>query len=384
MPDKNLKITRSFVIATSVIHAEWENQVYAYEPYVREADLWLSHFDKCRIIAPVVARRPEKNEVPYGKKDIDFKRVPLIGGLSLASKLRSILCLPYLQLLIGRYVRGYEHLHLRLPGNIGFFTLLLCPLLSVHKTAKVASQWGHYPGEPWSVKIQKLLVSTPWWFRNGKVLVYGQWPDMPAHVVSFFTASYWQKEIATASECAARKEIKHGSVIRLAFVGRLSANKAGDIAIRATKTLCAQGVDAELHVVGDGAEMAKLKDLASELGIAERIIFYGNQPKAVVAQVFQKAEFVLSLSQTEGWPKVVAEGMVWGAVPVATAVSCIPWMLDNEKRGRLVERSPESVARAVENYYRNPSEYSAAARRSHEWSKQYTLETFEKAIGELV
>ena len=33
-------------------------------------------------------------------------------------------------------------------------------------------------------------------------------------------------------------------------------------------------------------------------------------------------------SKSEGWPKAIAEGMFWGAIPVATRVSCLEYMLD--------------------------------------------------------
>jgi hypothetical protein len=31
--------------------------------------------------------------------------------------------------------------------------------------------------------------------------------------------------------------------------------------------------------------------------------------------------------------KAIAEGMFWGCIPVGTAVSCVPFMLDEGKRG---------------------------------------------------
>ena len=40
---------------------------------------------------------------------------------------------------------------------------------------------------------------------------------------------------------------------------------------------------------------------------------------------------------SEGWPKVIAEGMFWGCLPIATRVSCVPNMLNNGKRGIILE-----------------------------------------------
>lgn len=362
----------------------WDDRVYALEPYVREANLWLAHFDEARIVAPVVEKQPEKHEVTYARSDIDFKMVPMLGGNTLLSKLISIINLPIVLQKIWRNIRGFNHLHIRLPGNIGFFTLLLCPLLKLQKTVKYAGQWDDFPSQPLSVKIQKRLVSWPWWLRNGQVLVYGRWDKMSKHLLSFFTASYWQNEIEGAGSCAAGKRLVPSEQIRIAFVARLTANKGGDIALRAINVLSARGIDVELDVVGDGPELESHKHLANDLGIAARVKFHGNQPKGVVAGIFGRAHFVLCLSQTEGWPKVVAEGMVWGAVPVVTPISCLPWMLDGGRRGKLVMRDPEEVASAIAEYVLNPASYEAAASRSHEWARQFTMEAFDRAIAGLV
>jgi hypothetical protein len=44
-------------------------------------------------------------------------------------------------------------------------------------------------------------------------------------------------------------------------------------------------------------------------------------------------QVILRCFKSEGWPKAIAEGMFWGCIPVGTAVSCVPFMLDEGKRG---------------------------------------------------
>lgn len=374
---------KKLVIVTSVIHSEWEGCFYAPEPYVREANLWQANFNVVRVIAPLIEKRPEKHDVTYTRDDVDLKKVPKLGGHTLLSKIRTIISLPMIFLKILSYVHGFNHLHVRLPGNIGFFGLLLCPMLSMRKTAKYAGQWDDYPSQPLSVKLQKILVSKPWWFRNGKVLVYGDWPGMPQHLVNFFTASYWEREISEAGFFSDRKELLPWKKIHLAFVARLTPNKGCDIALSALKHLIEAGIDAQLHVVGDGSELSRLKALSESLGVTDHATFYGNQSKETVIKVFQKAHFVLSLSQTEAWSKVVVEGMVWGAIPVATPISVLPQTLDYGKRGKLVSRDSNSVAKAIIEYVQNPTSYKDAVRRAHSWAKQFTMEAFESAISRL-
>lgn len=61
----------------------------------------------------------------------------------------------------------------------------------------------------------------------------------------------------------------------LLFVGRLTAVKKLDMLLDAVAELSQTGRPCNLILVGDGAERAKLEKIAGELGIAERVWFYG-------------------------------------------------------------------------------------------------------------
>jgi glycosyltransferase involved in cell wall biosynthesis len=89
------------------------------------------------------------------------------------------------------------------------------------------------------------------------------------------------------------------------------------------------------------------------------------------------------LSESEGWPKAVAEAMWWGCVPVTTRVSCVPWMLANGERGIMAM----NVKNAIDNILsvmHSPKHYSTVVMNGIKWSKQYTLEKFESEIQKLV
>ena len=56
---------------------------------------------------------------------------------------------------------------------------------------------------------------------------------------------------------------------------------------------------------------------------------------------------LIFISKSEGWPKVVAESMWWGCIPISKPVSCIPEMLGYGKRGFISSIDIESIGRAV-------------------------------------
>ena len=89
----------------------------------------------------------------------------------------------------------------------------------------------------------------------------------------------------------------------IAALGRLHANKAFDTLIRALALLPA----GTLWLAGEGPEHATLADLASALGVADRVVFLGwqNDPQAVI----RGADILVCPSRHEPFGNVIAEGM---------------------------------------------------------------------------
>lgn len=102
---------------------------------------------------------------------------------------------------------------------------------------------------------------------------------------------------------------------RIVVVGRLAALKRQDLAIRAVRALADQGLSCTLDVVGGAADASnpwfvRLRDLARELGLAERVAFLGavTPPYRQIAA----AEASVSCSSIDSFGLVVAESMACG------------------------------------------------------------------------
>ena len=173
--------------------------------------------------------------------------------------------------------------------------------------------------------------------------------------------------------------------LQAVFAGTLGANKRPLETIKLVESINKAGISMQLDIYGDGPLRKDLENYIIKNKLAEIINLHGNQPADVLKKAYQKAHFTILLSQSEGWPKAIAEGMFWGCVPIATAVSCIPWMLDNGKRGILMHNVRESaisekLISAIEDY----KQLNMMSKRAQEWSQQYTMDTFEKEIKNLL
>jgi hypothetical protein len=89
-------------------------------------------------------------------------------------------------------------------------------------------------------------------------------------------------------------------------------------------------------------------------------------------------------SKSEGWPKAIAEGLFWGCVPLATKVSCVPYMLDFGNRGILLEMDVEKDLLQIEKLVDDVNAFETKSKRAEKWSHNYTTDFFETEIKKRV
>ena len=151
-----------------------------------------------------------------------------------------------------------------------------------------------------------------------------------------------------ASRAATLRAFHPGRRIVL-FAGRLVYYKGADVLVRAMR-----GVDADLVLIGRGPLESKLRTLAAEVGIAERIWFLPSQSGVELAAWYHAADVLCLPSVNEGVPNVVLEAFACGLPVVASRVGGIPEVHPGETCGRLVEPRLATVAAALRAVLREP------------------------------
>jgi glycosyltransferase involved in cell wall biosynthesis len=370
----------NFLIVTHVVHKEFDGRYFAYGPYVREMNLWLKYADKVLLLAPLQkSSLPEEIDLEYSQNNIEFIPIPEFDIQGVKSIFKTLLLLPVLLSRIANGIRRSDHIHLRCPGNVGLLGCLVQMFFpKKKKTAKYAGNWDWNSKQPWSYRLQQRILRNTFLTRNMTALVYGDWPDKTKNIKPFFTASYSEADRLPVS----KKPFDNG--IKLAFVGGLSENKSPLTSIVVLKELVKIGINASLTYCGDGPERGKIEQKTDEWKLAEKVKLLGNVNAENVKTVLQEAHFLVFISKSEGWPKAVAEAMWWGCLPITTAVSCVPQMLDNGLRGDLVSDNVQQIVDVIKNYIKNPAEYNSKVEKAIEWSREFTLEKFESEIKKLL
>lgn len=368
----------TFCLITHVPHGFQNGEYYAYSPYVREMNIWAKYVDKIIVVAPLTLKEKTAIEIPYSHQNIDFRTVASYHFLSLQSAFQTIFKLPKIVFKIYKAMQQSDHIHLRCPGNMGLLGCLVQILFpNKPKTAKYAGNWDLEAKQPLSYRLQKWILSNTFLTKNMQVLVYGEWENSTKNIKPFFTASYSERDkIAVSPRPLTGK-------ISFVFVGTLSNGKQPLYAIQLVEQLYKNGHDVALTVFGEGAERNSLEDYIKTNSLENIISLEGNQNQETVKAAYIKNHFVVLPSLSEGWPKVIAEGMFWGCLPIASRVSCVPNMLDNGNRGLLLKLQLDDDVSQIEAIIKDENRYRAQVNDAIQWSRQYTLDVFENEIKQL-
>lgn len=367
------------VIITHVPHTPVQNQYFAYGPYVREMIIWAKYVDEFIIVAPVEHREITPIDSSYGNMGIDFRKIPIFNLTSFLEMVRTFLKIPFLIIQIFKAMYQADHIHLRCPGNVGLLGCLVQILFpSKPKTAKYAGNWDPQSKQPWSYCLQKWILSNTFLTKNMQVLVYGQWENQSKNIKSFFTASYNESEIEPL------QLVEEEKTIRILFVGTLVAGKNPMYALLLVSEMVQKGIAVQLDLYGAGVLRKSLERYVHHHDLSEKVFFHGNQNSETIKKAYQKSHFLILPSQSEGWPKAVAEAMFWGCVPVATPVSCVPYMLDFGNRGVLLTMDCKKDAVTLAELFGDKQTYCKTRVLASSWSRMYTLDYFENEIEKIV
>jgi glycosyltransferase involved in cell wall biosynthesis len=147
-----------------------------------------------------------------------------------------------------------------------------------------------------------------------------------------------------------------GRPFQILTVARIIEKKGLPTVYRALRRLRDQGLDVRHTLIGDGdtGEKEKLFDLVRELGLADAAAWIGTQPHEVVLDNYRRADLfalgcqVAANGDRDGIPNVLVESMAMSVPVVATRVSAIPELVENEVSGLLVPpKDPEALAHAM-------------------------------------
>ena len=379
----SLSILMKLAIITHVQHIKHGNHYYGYAPYIREMNIWLKYVDEVIVVAPLVDQEINPIHEEYQHSNLKFYNVAVFSITSVSNIFKALYKLPFIFRCVYLVMQQADHIHLRCPGNMGLIGAIVQILFPKKiKTAKYAGNWDPKAKQPLTYKLQRWILSNTFLTKNMQVLVYGDWENQTKNIKPFFTATYGEIEIQHS-----KSNIQNSTFTapyQFLFVGTLSKGKQPLYAVQLVEELYKRGEKVVLDLYGEGVLRTEIEHYISQNNLSELVKLKGNQSKETILEAYQTSHFLILPSKSEGWPKVVAEAMFWGCVPIVSPVSCVPYMMGNGSRGVILEEKLTEDLDQIAGVMHNQLLYQKMALNGQSWSQQFTTDTFDAAICKLL
>ncbi|HEX9313309.1 MAG TPA: D-inositol-3-phosphate glycosyltransferase [Actinomycetota bacterium] len=181
----------------------------------------------------------------------------------------------------------------------------------------------------------------------------------------------------------------------LLFVGRLQPLKGPDVAIRAVAEAAARAPGLTRHlvlaVVGGptgavpgGQALGRLMSLASELGVADRVVFFPPQPHERLRDFYAAAEAVILPSRSESFGLVALEAQACGTPVIGAAVGGLRYTVADGSSGMLVEgHDPGAYADRILALLRDPALARSMSQAAIGHAARFSWDATAAGLGEV-
>ena len=164
--------------------------------------------------------------------------------------------------------------------------------------------------------------------------------------------------------------------VRVGMIARMNERaKNHALLLRVAARLVPKFSNLQFVLVGDGPLRAQLEDLASQLGIANQVLFLGDRRD--IPEVLASMDISVVPSRSESLSNAVLESMAAGVAVVATNAGGTPEIISDGENGLLVPPDRENeLADAIERFVVQPALRMESARTGKEFAAgQFSLKS---------
>ncbi|PKQ46744.1 glycosyltransferase [Confluentibacter flavum] len=310
-----------------------DGTLVGWSPTVNEINHLLEIFDSIVHIAMLNETVPPLSTMAYKSNRITFISIPAIGGHTLFDKLVVLWYIPKIIKTVSKVLKEVDRFQLRTPTGIGVFLIPYLTLFSKRNGwYKYAGNWNQkHP--PLGYRLQRFILK----HQSRKVTINGSWPDQPSHCLSFENPCLTDEDLATGLKVSQKKSMS--GPLTLCFVGRLEAEKGVGCILDALQLLSDSELKriAKVHFVGAGSALNDFKLQAAKINIP--IHFHGALSRHKVFEIYSESHSILlPTTASEGFPKVLAEAMAFGCIPIVSSISSIGQYIKHQEQGFLLNQ----------------------------------------------
>jgi glycosyltransferase involved in cell wall biosynthesis len=345
-----------------------EGKPSGWIPTVREIDFMAGHFKEVIHLAVLHQGHAPASTTGYVAKNVRFVGFPPFGGGGLLNKLSILWVMPLVIWKIAKLLPSVDVFQFRAPTSIGLAVIPFLTLFSRKKGwYKYAGNWMQ-PDMPLSYKAQKWMLEK---WQKRPVTINGSWAGQPKHVHTFENPCLSAEELPGFRQRGQQKIWK--KPYTACFVGRMEDAKGVHRIIDLLKQPGIAQTIGTFHFVGDGPKMEMYKEEMQNEGV--NAVFHGFSSRAETFAIYAQSHLFLLPSDSEGFPKVVAEAAAFGCVPIVSDVSSIGQYI-TVREGYLWKLKKNSFSEFVLGLHLLPEVVAKQAVQCYALAQKFTFETY--------
>lgn len=359
-----------------------DGTIVGWGPTITEINFLAQIFDEIYHIAMFHDVEAPDSSLPYTSDKIKFVPIKPSGGHSVIDKIKVALSAPKVIRTVNSVLKKTDCFQLRAPTGIGVFLIPYLTLFSKKKGwYKYAGNWNQ-ESPPLGYALQRFMLK----HQSRKVTINGSWPNQKIHCLSFENPCLTESDLEKGVKVRSAKS--NNGPINFCYAGRLEREKGVERIIKAFNSLDEEMSNkvGTVHLVGSGSEIEYFKSLSTKSKID--FVFHGFLRTDKLFKVYEKSHFfIMPTTASEGFPKVIAEAMNFGCLPIVSNISSIGQYVKDGENGFLISPvNTEQVCCNIEkalllsnkNYKLFVSNFEEIVRK---FSYPYYVERIKELLG---
>ena len=172
-------------------------------------------------------------------------------------------------------------------------------------------------------------------------------------------------------------------------VGRWASSeryKGVDDLIEAVVQLRASQPDLFLVAVGGGDDLPRLRQLASDRGVADRVVFLDGLSREQIAACYARCDIFALPSRGEGFGIVFLEAMAFGKPVIGANAGGVPDLIENGVNGLLVPpKDKQKLVQVLGELLADPAQCMRLGRQGAQVvRRRYAFESFRQTLEEIL
>lgn len=312
-----------------------DGTIVGWGPTISEINNLANLFEVIYHVAFFHEGSPPLSSLQYTESNIIFVPLPPTGGKNLKGKLSVLFKMPQSLSIIRSLLKKVDCFQVRTPLGMGVFLIPYLTLFSDKKGwYKYAGSWT-LSNAPVSYRLQRWMLKK----QYRKVTINGNWHNQLEHCLTFENPCLTNMERVQGRTFIDSKSFT--GPLSFCFVGRLEDEKGVHILMDAFSQLGDKTNIKSIELIGDGSKRNdyKMKAIKTDLPFT----FHGFLSRGEVFEMYKKCHFIVLPSKSEGFPKVIAEAMNFGCIPIVSDISSIGQYI-NKENGYLIQNiTPSSL-----------------------------------------